>query len=101
MEDSSQINSEGHVNRDKLVHDLKAMVRDAEDLVKEAAGNMADRSKDEIRQALDKLKTSTRRIEEKALDRAEATDTVIREHPYQSIGVAFGLGLLIGVLVAK
>jgi ElaB/YqjD/DUF883 family membrane-anchored ribosome-binding protein len=26
---------------------------------------------------------------------------VIRDHPYESIGVAFGLGLLIGVLVAR
>jgi ElaB/YqjD/DUF883 family membrane-anchored ribosome-binding protein len=101
MEDTLPINSEGPVSREKLVHDLKALVRDAEDLVRETAGTMADKSKDELRRALDKLKASTRRIEEKAADRAEATDELIREHPYQSIGIAFGLGLLIGVLVAK
>ena len=28
-------------------------------------------------------------------------DTVIRDHPYESIGIAFGLGLLIGVLVRR
>ena len=32
---------------------------------------------------------------------AKATDKVIREHPYQSIGVAFGIGVLIGVLVTR
>ena len=39
--------------------------------------------------------------EEKAREGARATDKVIREHPYQSIGLAFGLGLLIGVLVTR
>jgi len=32
---------------------------------------------------------------------AKATDKVIREHPYESIGVAFGVGLLIGVLATR
>jgi len=31
----------------------------------------------------------------------KATDRVVREHPYQSIGVAFGVGLLIGVLINR
>ena len=32
---------------------------------------------------------------------AKAADKTIRDHPYESIGVAFGLGLLIGVLVTR
>jgi ElaB/YqjD/DUF883 family membrane-anchored ribosome-binding protein len=32
---------------------------------------------------------------------AKKADVVIRDHPYESIGVAFGVGLLIGVLVAR
>ena len=35
------------------------------------------------------------------LERAKAADRVIREHPYQTIGLAFGLGLLIGVLARR
>ena len=45
------------------------------------------------------------RAEEKAVERAKAADKVIRVHPYQSIGVtfgvAFGLGLLIGMLARR
>ena len=40
-------------------------------------------------------------LEEKAVAGAQATDKVIREYPYQSIGIAFGIGLLIGVLVNR
>jgi ElaB/YqjD/DUF883 family membrane-anchored ribosome-binding protein len=32
---------------------------------------------------------------------AKATDRVIREHPYESIGAAFGVGLLLGLLVTR
>jgi len=40
-------------------------------------------------------------LEEKTKEAAKATDRTIREHPYESIGIAFGVGLLIGVLVAR
>jgi ElaB/YqjD/DUF883 family membrane-anchored ribosome-binding protein len=32
---------------------------------------------------------------------AKKADTVIRAHPYESLGVAFGIGMLIGVLVGR
>ena len=32
---------------------------------------------------------------------AKRADTVIRDHPYESIGIAFGIGLLVGVLVKR
>lgn len=32
---------------------------------------------------------------------AKKADAVIRDHPYESLGVAFGVGLLIGVLVGR
>ena len=47
------------------------------------------------------LKTIIQRAEEKALQQAKAADKVIREHPYQTIGLAFGLGLLIGILARR
>lgn len=55
-------------------------------------------SKDRI---VDELKSMIQRAEEKAVERAKAADRVIRDHPYQTIGLAFGLGLLIGVLAIR
>jgi ElaB/YqjD/DUF883 family membrane-anchored ribosome-binding protein len=41
------------------------------------------------------------RAQEVAAERAKAADRTVREHPYQTMGFAFGLGLLIGVLATR
>ena len=51
--------------------------------------------------AIESAKATYHRLEEKAVAGAKATDKVIREHPYESLGIAFGLGLLVGVLVTR
>ena len=92
------------LNTDRLVTDLKRVVQDSEELLRTTAGVAGDKA-NEVRErlsaALEAAKRSCRRIEERAIEGAKATDKVIREHPYQSIGVAFGVGLLIGVLVTR
>jgi len=50
---------------------------------------------------VDDLKAVMQRAEEKAVEHAKAADKVIRERPYQTIGLAFGLGLLIGILARR
>jgi ElaB/YqjD/DUF883 family membrane-anchored ribosome-binding protein len=50
---------------------------------------------------VDDLKAVMQRAEEKAVERAKAADRVIRDHPYQTIGIVFGLGLLIGFLARR
>ena len=50
---------------------------------------------------VDDLKAIIQRAEEKTVERAKAADKVIRTHPYQTIGIAFGLGLLVGLLARR
>ncbi len=50
---------------------------------------------------VEQLKNMIQRAEETAVERAKAADRVIRDHPYQTVGLAFGLGLLIGLLVRR
>lgn len=88
-------------SKEKLAQDLMTLVRDAEVLVKAAGGNVADKSKQELIAALERVKSSCRNLEQQAAVHARTADRVIREHPYQSLGVAFGVGLLIGVLVSR
>jgi ElaB/YqjD/DUF883 family membrane-anchored ribosome-binding protein len=40
-------------------------------------------------------------LEAKAIAGAKAADHAIREHPYESLGLALGMGLLVGVLVGR
>jgi ElaB/YqjD/DUF883 family membrane-anchored ribosome-binding protein len=51
--------------------------------------------------AVEKAKAAYERLEDKTVIAAKAADKTVREHPYQAIGVAFGLGLLIGVLAMQ
>ena len=50
---------------------------------------------------VDEIKTMLQRAEEKAVERAKAADRIVRDHPYQTIGLAFGLGILIGILARR
>lgn len=92
------------VPREKVKEDLRTLVRDAEELIKATAGDMSEKAKtarSRLGEALERAKATCHRLEEKTAAAAKATDKVIREHPYESIGIAFGVGLLIGVLVAR
>jgi len=91
----------GEGTRKKLVQDLRTLVTDAEELVKASGSQVADRSKAELIAALDRVKASCRKLGDHAIAGAKSADRVIREHPYQSVGIAFGVGLLIGVLVHR
>ncbi len=95
---------EEHVTMDKLMRDFKVVVQDAEGLLKASAGDLGEKARearDRLNESLVAAKASFHRVEERALDRAKEADKVIREHPYESIGIAFGGGLLIGLLLAR
>jgi ElaB/YqjD/DUF883 family membrane-anchored ribosome-binding protein len=92
------------VDRAKLAADLKVVMHDLEAMMQATAGDMSEKAK-EMRARLNASLASAReacgRLEEKAVAGARAADKVIRDHPYESIGIAFGVGLLIGVLVTR
>jgi len=87
--------------REKLIEDLLVLVTDAEELVKATGGQLAGKSKDELSAALQRVKTGCRALQSNASVRARQADQLVREHPYQTMGIALGLGLLIGVLVNR
>jgi len=73
-------------------------------LCHQTAGDVSENEKEartRLAGALEKAKGTYHNLEGKTREAAKATDRAIRSHPYESIGVAFGIGLLIGVLVAR
>ena len=58
-------------------------------------------AREKLAAALEAARETQHRIQRSAAEGIKATDRTIREHPYQSIGVAFGLGLLIGVVACR
>ena len=92
------------INTGRLVSELKTVTKDAEELLKTVSGEKGNGSREirmRLSSAIESAKATYHRLEEKAVAGAKATDKVIREHPYESLGVSFGLGLLVGVLVTR
>ena len=89
---------------EKLLHDLKAVVRDGEELLKAGAKDLGEKgmaARDRLAAALQTARETGRKLEEQAVAGAKAAERLIRQHPYESIGIAFGVGLVIGVLVNR
>ena len=86
---------------EKLTRDLHTLVEDGEDFLRSGANRLNEEAHAKLTQALDAAKATGAKLKDKALQGARSTDETIREYPYQSIGVAFGGGVLIGVLVHR
>jgi ElaB/YqjD/DUF883 family membrane-anchored ribosome-binding protein len=69
------------------------------------ATERAENEKHELRARLEaateKAKEVCKKLQEQTVAAAKATDQAVREHPYQAIGIAFGVGLLVGVLAMR
>lgn len=94
--------------RERVLADLRTLARDSEDLLKATAGDVSEKAKEarqRVLMALEKARATCDDMQEETMARARAAakkaDTVIRDHPYESIGISFGVGLLIGVLVGR
>jgi ElaB/YqjD/DUF883 family membrane-anchored ribosome-binding protein len=96
--------SEIEQSTEKLLEELKEVVRDGEELLRAGAEDMSERgsvAREKLAAALETARETQRRLKERAISGARATDRWIREYPYQSIGIAFSIGLLIGVLATR
>ena len=96
------------VTTDKLETDVKEVLHDVDALLRATAGDLNDKAR-EARQRLtprvealkDRLAELQEAAKEKIVAGAKQADQTIRAHPYESIGIAFGVGLLVGFLVTR
>ena len=100
--------AQSNLARERVMADLKSLVRDSEDLLKATAGDVSEKAKEvrsRVTGALERAKATCKDLQDQTTATATAAarkaDMMIREHPYESLGVVFGLGLLIGVLVTR
>lgn len=89
---------------ERLAADIKLLAHDAEELLKATAGEAGEKIK-EVRQrlskALESARTTCEDLQDQTMETAKAADEAIREHPYESIGIAFGVGIVLGWLVGR
>jgi ElaB/YqjD/DUF883 family membrane-anchored ribosome-binding protein len=89
---------------EKLLRDLKAVVHDGEDLLRAGARDLSERgvaAKERLAAALKVAKETHQKLQQQVMSGAKATDRVIRDHPYESLGLAFGVGILLGMLARR
>ena len=98
----------GQTNMDKQTqatsNDLGTLAEDARAFMAataDVAGEKVGDARKRLAAALERGKEIYGRVREKAVEGAKVTDQAVHEHPYQAIGIALGVGALIGYLAAR
>jgi len=84
--------------------DLRNLLHEAEEALSNTAGDAGEKFDDlreRLRDALNTGKHSFDRLRAEATRRAKQADQIVRDNPYYAIGVAAGVGALIGILVSR
>lgn len=96
------------VSSEKLAADVRAVIGDAEELLRQSAtatGEQATQLRERAMALLRDARDRAHQLQEKAIVKgraaAHAADDYVHENPWRSIGVAFGVGLLVGLLVNR
>jgi ElaB/YqjD/DUF883 family membrane-anchored ribosome-binding protein len=87
-----------------IENDLGTLAEDARALLAataDVAGEKVGEARKRLTAALESGKEMYGRVREKAVAGAKAADQTVREHPYQAIAIALGVGALIGFVVAR
>lgn len=99
---------ESTVTKDKLVADLRVVVADAEELLRATAGQAGEKvavARERIQESLTAAKARLAVAQEELVERtkqaARATDEYVHENPWRAVGIAAGVGVIIGMLIAR
>ena len=82
---------------DKTLNEIESSAEEVNEQSSEKLAELRERLSD----AIESAKVAARRLEEKTIAAAKATDRCIRDHPYQTMGIVFGLGVIIGLLARR
>lgn len=104
----SEVSDFSTSNKEKLVSDMKVVVSDAEEILRATAGVAGDKVGELRERIIDRLRDAKVRIadaEEMLVDRtkaaARATDDYVNDNPWRAVGIAAGVGLLLGIIIGR
>jgi ElaB/YqjD/DUF883 family membrane-anchored ribosome-binding protein len=96
------------VTTDQLVADLKTVMHDAEALLKATSTQTGEkiqevraRAEQSLQQAKGRLSELEQDARRRAQEMTDATEGYVRDNPWQSVGIAAGIGLLLGLLMSR
>jgi ElaB/YqjD/DUF883 family membrane-anchored ribosome-binding protein len=95
-----------NANSEKLIRDFKSLVTDAEELLKATASQAGEKiavARQKIEQSLVEGKKALADAEttlvKKSKECAEIADDYVRENPWNAVGIAASVGLVIGLFI--
>jgi len=95
-------------NKQKLVSDMKVVVSDAEEILRATAGvagekmvDLRERIGERLRDAKLRIADAEAALVDKTKAAARATDDYVNENPWRAVGIAAGIGLLLGVIIGR
>lgn len=96
------------VTKEQLISDFKVVIADAEALIKatanqggEAVVHLRAKAEESLAVAKVKLNEAQAALLEKGKVAAQATDDYVHEKPWHAVGIAAGLGLVVGLLISR
>jgi ElaB/YqjD/DUF883 family membrane-anchored ribosome-binding protein len=96
------------VSTEKLMQDLRTVVADAEALLKATAGQAGEkmaevraRAEESVRAARASLEQAGVAVAARARATAREAEEYVQDNPWTSIGIAAGVGFLIGYLIGR
>jgi len=94
--------------RARLEQDLRALADDAEALLRQTlsqASELDAQARSRLQSSLDAARTSLgqaqQQVVDTALQAARATDDYVQHKPWQAVGIAAGVGLVLGLLIGR
>lgn len=94
--------------KEKLMSDLQVVIGDAEALLRMTSDEVGEGASDLRRRIMDRMnqaKAELAHVQEMAVAKVKeaghATDEFVHENPWKSIGIAAGVGLVVGLLIGR
>lgn len=105
---TKSVGMEVDVSKEKLMHDLRVVVTDAEELLRATAGQAGEkvaaareRIQENLAAAKARLVVAEEAVVAKTKQAAKATDEYVHENPWKAVGIAAGAGLIVGMLISR
>ena len=95
-------------SKQKLIDDMKIVVADAEEILRATAGvagekmaELRERIGERVRDAKLRLEDAEVALVDRTKAAARATYDFVNDNPWRAVGIAAGIGLMLGIIVGR
>ena len=102
------MNDVSDVTKDKLITDIRLVIADTEELLRATAGQAGEKIADIRAKTQDRLSAAKIKLAEaeavlvdKARQAGRVADDYVHDNPWRSVGMAAGVGFIVGLLIGR